>query len=265
VTLAGVAATRLFAAAGAGGVALTVWAMRAAGIPAARVVVRMSAFMVVLYGIFMCALVVGGTALALGAAPVDVPHGLSVVPAAFGLFVIVSALTLSRLRTSPRTRGTPRDGRVTTIRRRVSHGARLLAAGVRDALVVARSDNVGLLAAIAWWGFDVAVLWAAFRAFGDAPAVAVLVTGYFVGMLANTLPLPGGVGGVEVGMVGAFVGLGVDPGLAVVAVLSYRAIAFWLPTAPGAFAYVRLRHDVARWRAHDGSRRLATESGRDQP
>ena len=30
------------------------------------------------------------------------------------------------------------------------------------------------------------------------------------------------------------------------AVLSYRAIAFWLPTVPGAVAYVRLRRDLDR-------------------
>ena len=67
---------------------------------------------------------------------------------------------------------------------------------------------------------------------------------YFVGMLANTLPLPGGVGGVEGGMIATAIGFGIDEGLAIVAVLSYRAIAFWLPTVPGALAYVRLRRDL---------------------
>jgi hypothetical protein len=35
---------------------------------------------------------------------------------------------------------------------------------------------------------------------------------------------------------------------AVVAVLAYRAFAFWLPTLPGAFAYLQLRKTVQRWR-----------------
>jgi uncharacterized membrane protein YbhN (UPF0104 family) len=72
--------------------------------------------------------------------------------------------------------------------------------------------------------------------------------GYFVSQLGNTLPSPGGVGGVDAGLVGAFLGYGFDPGLTTVAVLAYRTLAFWLPTAPRALAYVRLRRDVGRWR-----------------
>jgi uncharacterized protein (TIRG00374 family) len=71
---------------------------------------------------------------------------------------------------------------------------------------------------------------------------------YFLGMLGNLLPLPGGLGGVEGGMIGAFAAFGVDLDLAVLAVLSYRAISFWLPTVPGAVAYFQLRRTVARWR-----------------
>ena len=79
--------------------------------------------------------------------------------------------------------------------------------------------------------------------------------GYFVGMLGNLLPLPGGVGGVDGGMIGAFIGFGVDDGLAVVAVLTYRAFAFWLPTIPGAIAFFQLRRTVTRWREEpDGDR-----------
>jgi len=104
----------------------------------------------------------------------------------------------------------------------------------------------GVLGAVAWWGCDLAVLWACFQAFGGDPPVAVVVLVYFVGMLANTLPLPGGVGGVEGGMIATAIGFGIDEGLAIVAVLSYRAIAFWLPTVPGALAYVRLRRELDR-------------------
>jgi hypothetical protein len=123
---------------------------------------------------------------------------------------------------------------------------------VRDALRMARTGDAGLLGAVMWWGFDIAVLWACFEAFGSSPAVAVLVVAYFVGTLANTLPLPGGIGGVEGGMVGALVAFGADPGLALVAVLAYRGFAFWLPIVPGAIAYFTLRRTVARWEAEDG-------------
>ena len=75
----------------------------------------------------------------------------------------------------------------------------------------------------------------------------MLVQAFFVGMLGNLLPMPGGVGGVEGGMIGAFAAFGVDGGLAVVAVLVYRAFTFWLPLLPGVIAYFRLRRTVERW------------------
>jgi uncharacterized membrane protein YbhN (UPF0104 family) len=49
-------------------------------------------------------------------------------------------------------------------------------------------------------------------------------------------------------MIGAFSAFGVSPSLAVVSVLAYRAFAFWLPTIPGAVAYLQLRRTVSRWR-----------------
>lgn len=102
--------------------------------------------------------------------------------------------------------------------------------------MVKRRDP-SLLGALADWGFDIAVLWASFRAFGHSPPGAVLVMGYYVGTLGNALPLPGGVGGVEGGMIGAFLGFGVSSHLTVLAVLGYRTISYWLPAIPGAIAY----------------------------
>jgi Lysylphosphatidylglycerol synthase TM region len=95
------------------------------------------------------------------------------------------------------------------------------------------------------------VLYATFRAFGEAPPVAVLVQAYFVGMLANLLPLPGGIGGVDGGMIGALVAFGVGGGLALIAVLVYRLLAFWLPSIPGVIAYFQLRRTVTRWELRD--------------
>jgi uncharacterized protein (TIRG00374 family) len=102
---------------------------------------------------------------------------------------------------------------------------------------------------VAAWGFDIGTLWACFHAFGPSPPVAVLVMGYYVGTLADALPLPGGVGGVEGGLIGAFLAFGVKGSLAVLAVLAYRTISYWLPTLPGAVAYWRLRRTVAGWQA----------------
>jgi uncharacterized protein (TIRG00374 family) len=118
---------------------------------------------------------------------------------------------------------------------------------VRTALSLIRSRNPFLLGAIAWWGFDIAVLWACFCAFGDPPPTGVLVMAYFVGMLANALPLPGGIGGVDGGMIGAFAAFGVGIDVALVAVLTYRIFSFWLPTVPGIIAYLQLRRTMTRW------------------
>jgi uncharacterized membrane protein YbhN (UPF0104 family) len=45
----------------------------------------------------------------------------------------------------------------------------------------------------------------------------------------------------------AFLAFGVDPGLAVAAVLGYRAFEYWLPVVPGVLAYVRLLRTVREW------------------
>ncbi|MFZ0377271.1 MAG: flippase-like domain-containing protein, partial [Solirubrobacteraceae bacterium] len=116
--------------------------------------------------------------------------------------------------------------------------------GLLRAIDMVKRRDRSLLGALADWGFDIAVLWASFRAFGHSPPGAVLVMSYYVGTLGNTLPLPGGIGGVEGGMIGAFLAFGVSAHLAVLAVLGYRTISYWLPTIPGAIAYWRLRRQL---------------------
>ncbi|HXD56294.1 MAG TPA: flippase-like domain-containing protein, partial [Thermoleophilaceae bacterium] len=123
--------------------------------------------------------------------------------------------------------------------------------GVVGAIGLVRKPRIELLGAVGYWAFDIACLWAAFHAYGGGPPIAVVVMAYFVGTLANVIPIPGGVGGVEGGMIGAFIAFGVDGSTAVLAVLSYRALSFWLPTVPGAFAYFQLRKTVGEWRATD--------------
>jgi len=123
--------------------------------------------------------------------------------------------------------------------------------GVRTALALVRARRLGLLGAVAYWGFDIAVLGLSFRAFGTSVAVAVLVMGYFLGTLGSLLPLPGGIGGVEGGMIGAFAAFGVPGSRALVAVLAYRAISFWLPTLPGIAGYLLLRSTVRVWETND--------------
>ena len=80
---------------------------------------------------------------------------------------------------------------------------------MREAICHVRERDPALLGAIAYWGFNIAVLWACFHAFGNPPPLAVIIMGYFVGFLGNLLPLPGGIGGVDGGMIGAFAAFGV--------------------------------------------------------
>ena len=142
-------------------------------------------------------------------------------------------------------------GEVASVAGRLAVAPAAIAAGTRVALQLLKKRHPGMLGAVAWWYFDIAVLWACIRAFNGDPAIVTVVMAYFVGQLGNLLPLPGGIGGVEGAMVGALAAFGLDAGLALVAVLSYRAFSFWLPTVPGAIAFVQLRRRATGWAAED--------------
>jgi len=214
---------------------------------------RMVAFMSLLYAVYMGTLVVDGILLRTGVFPGPAPLAFTVIPTVFGGIAITVFLAMSLVpadferrleRSSQRRQLRP----LARWARRAASAPAAVSSGVRDALALMRAREPGVLGAVAWWTFDIAVLWACFHAFGDPPSKAVIVMAYFVGMLANALPLPGGIGGVDGGMIGSFIAFGVPGGLAVVAVLAYRAFAFWLPTVPGGVAYLQLRRTVSRWR-----------------
>ena len=63
-------------------------------------------------------------------------------------------------------------------------------------------------------------------------------TGVIVGMVT---PTPGGLGGVEAGLVGAIVAYGNSSSLAFSAVIIYRLVTFWLPIIPGYLCFWLLR------------------------
>ncbi len=252
ITMAGLAATRLFAAGGAGGVALTAWALRRSGMPRREVAERMIAFLVLLYGVYMLAMVVSGLGLYFGVFPGSGTFALTLLPAALALAAILIMIAIGLVPDDLERRldgFNPKNARGAKVVRRLATVPASLSGGVRFALNSARHPDAALVGTFTWWLFNIAVLYAAFRAFGEAPPVAVVVMGYFVGLLGNLLPLPGGIGGVDGGMIGAFAAFGVDPGLALVAVLVYRLFAFWLPTIPGGIAYFQLRGTVNRWTA----------------
>ncbi len=251
ITLAGLAATRLFSAGGAGGLVLTAWALRRAGMRPRTVADRTISFLVLTYLVYTLALMVFGFGLFLGVFAGPAPFTMTVIPATLALIVTALGLSIGFVPTDFERRLqslATGHGRVGRLAQKLATLPATASAGIRDALAHLRSRDPALLGSLLFWAFQLAVLWASFKAFGQAPPVAVMVVAFFVGMLGNLLPLPGGVGGVDGGMIGAFAALGVDAGLAVVAVLVFRGFTFWLPTVPGAFAYLQLRKTVERWR-----------------
>jgi hypothetical protein len=173
------------------------------------------------------------------------------VPAAIAALAIAAGLALAARRPA-----TPavEIGAVSAVpaplrtRVRVRCAIDALGTAVRDARELALSGDPRLLGAPAWWAFDAAVLWAMLQAFGAPPPLAVLVLAYFVGQIGNTIPIPGAVSG---GIVGGLLAYGVQPDLALVSVLAYRAVAIWLPAAIGLAALGGLRRTVARWTLED--------------
>jgi uncharacterized protein (TIRG00374 family) len=256
ITMAALAATRLFAAGGAGGIALTAWALRRAGMARRLVAEQTLAFLVLTYAVYAAALVIGGVGLYIGLFHGPDDFALTMVPAIVGAVAFAIALLFSLTPTDLQQRlegWARRGGRFARLAQKLATVPAATSAGVRIAIQHVRERDPALAGSVIYWGANIAVLWASFKAFGQAPPWAVIVMAYFVGMLGNLLPLPGGVGGVDGGMIGAFVAYDVNYQLALVAVLTYRAFAFYLPTLPGGVAYFQLRKTVARWRAERGA------------
>ncbi len=254
IPLAGIAAIRLVAAAGAGGVAVTAWALRRAGMSARVIACRMVASYVIQYSVYLGALIVCGLGLWTGIFSGQAPFSLTVIPAilsAAAMAVVAGMAFVPGDFERRLQRLAQRSGRLGRLAARFATAPETVGQGVRTAIDVVRERRLAVLGTLAYWGFDIAVLGFAFRAFGSVVPVAVLVMGYFLGTLGSLLPLPGGIGGVEGGMIGAFVAFGVPGGRAVVSVLAYRAISFWLPTLPGIAGYLALRKTVNSWRQSD--------------
>ena len=250
IPLAGIAAIRLLAAAGAGGVALTVWALGRAGMDSRVIACRMVANLILQYAVYLGAIVVFGIGLGVGILHGGGPFVLTIVPALLSLAggaLVVSAILVPadverRLRA---VESGPRLWR--RLIERMAGAPAALGAGARTAADLVRERRPGLIGAVVYWGFDIGALGCSFQAFGGHPPIAVLVLGYFLGTLGGLLPLPGGIGGVEGAMIGVFAAFGTPAAHALIAVLAYRAISFWLPTVPGIAGYLALRHTVRRW------------------
>jgi uncharacterized protein (TIRG00374 family) len=253
VTMAGLAASLLFSAGGAGGVVLNYWAIRKAGMEAGRAACRLVAFLVLLYGVYLSVVIINGILLSAGVFHGANPPGLTVVPAGIAGLVILVFLLIALIpgdleRRAQAASRTTRRGRLA---HRLATVPATLARGTRTALDLVRNPSEGGLAvagAIGYWAANIGILWASFHAFGVSVPLGVVVQGFFLGLAANLFPFaPAGVGAVDAGMIGAFVLFGFPGDDVFAAVLTYRLFAFWLPIPPGIIAFFQLRRTVARW------------------
>jgi uncharacterized protein (TIRG00374 family) len=253
ITMAGLAASLLFSAGGAGGVVLNYWAVRKAGMEAGRAACRLVAFLVLLYGVYVSVVILDGILLRTGVLHGPNPAGLTIVPAGIAGLVVLIFLLIALIpgdlerRASAASEAT-RRGRLA---HRFATVPATLARGTRTALDLVRRPSEGGLAvagACGYWAANIGILWAAFHAYGVSIPLGVVVQGFFLGLAANLFPFaPAGVGAVDAGMIGAFVLFGFPGDDVFAAVLTYRLFAFWLPIPPGLIAFFQLRRTVARW------------------
>jgi uncharacterized protein (TIRG00374 family) len=253
INMAGVAATLLFSAGGAGGIALTYWALRKAGMGRRDAARRMVAFISLHYAFYPIALVLFGVLLRTGVLNGQHSVELTIIPAAVaGVLLVIGALIalipgdLER-RLAPFAHGE----RAKEFLHSAARVPETLAEGFRFALgLFAHPSRGGLavLGAAGFWAASIGVLWACFHAFGVHVPLAVVVQGFFLGMVANLFPLaPAGVGAVDAGMIGAFVLFGIPEETVFPAILIFRLVAFWMPIPPGIVAFFQLRKTVGRW------------------
>jgi uncharacterized protein (TIRG00374 family) len=226
----------LVPASGAGGLALGAWILTQGGMPAERVARRTVAFFLIKSSVNFVAVAAIGTLMALGVGP----HKsllLTALPAALAVVTIGAVLLLPRIGRGPDAEKD--DGRtgkaVVAVRHAVVDGAREAVRIVRahDALVIA--------GAFGYWVFDNAVVWATFHAFGASVPVTVVLMGYLIGQLGGLLPIPGGIGGIDGGLIGTLIVYGAPAAATTAAVLAYRVILFWLPLIVGGVSFWALR------------------------
>ncbi len=253
INMAGVAATLLFSAAGAGGIALTYWALRKAGMQRRDVGRRMVAFLALHYVFYPVALIVFGVLLRTGVLPGEHSVELTVVPAAVAGVLLILGVLLALIPSDlgRRVAAHARGERAQSIAANIAKVPAIAAEGFRFALSLFAHPSRGGLAVIGaagFWAANIGILWASFQAFGVEVPIAVVVQGFFLGMVANLFPLaPAGVGAVDAGMIGAFVLFGIPEETVFPAILVYRLVAFWLPIPPGIVAFFQLRKRVTQW------------------
>jgi uncharacterized membrane protein YbhN (UPF0104 family) len=221
---------------GAGGIAIGAWVTKAKGGSLRRFIERSAVLFLLTSGVNAATLALAG--LLVGVGILHAPHHLllGLLPgliACAGItlfwFVPAAAERFALVEDAGRmVRWIHTTGRV-----------------VQDAKDEVRRPSWRLMGgAVAYLWCDIAMLWVAFRAFGDAPPVGALTLAFIIGYLGNIIPVPGGIGALDGGLTAALVLYGADPTSAAAAVLVYHAIVLWVPTLVGTIAFLRLRRTL---------------------
>ena len=243
------AADALLPTGGAGGLALGVWALRRGGMPPREIARRTVAFFLLTSVPNVLGVILIGFGLAVGILGGEHNLLLTAAPALVAASAIVVVLVVGRVaKSSGLRRQQSAEPAEASRSRGVARVHKLVAAlgeGVEEAVLLLREGNVILiLGLLAYLAFDVAILWAAFRALGSAPPVAIVALAYLIGELGGLIPVPGGLGGIDAGLVGTLVLYHVPLAPAAGAVLAYRAIALWVPTIVGGATFALLRRTL---------------------
>jgi len=240
LSLAELAVNSVVSVSGLAGLALGAWVLRTKGISVARIAKRSVLLFVLTSAVNVGAVIVIGVLMWLGVLPGSSNPLLTLLPAAAALASIIGTLALAAWARRAAARRPLEQGRwaVTLV---------ALSGGVEDAVRLIREHDWRVLGAVGYWLFDNLALYACLAAFGATPGVWVVAMAYLVGMLANSLPIPGGFVAVEGGLVGMLVLFGVRPAaVAVAAVLVYRAVSLWIPALIGSLAFLSLRSEIGK-------------------
>jgi uncharacterized membrane protein YbhN (UPF0104 family) len=239
-------ANALLPTGGAGGLALGAWALKRGGMPSEEIAKRTVAFFLLTSLPNVLGVILLGLAFATGILGGESNLLLTALPAAIAAAALVGTIAGGRLarRYEQRKR---QSGRHLHSKRALAavKGLAALADGVDESLALLREGNAILIAGLlAYLLFDVLILWAGFRALGSSPPIAILALAYLIGELGGLIPIPGGLGGVDAGLLGTLVLYHVSITSAAGAVLAYRALALSVPAILGAPAFAALRRTL---------------------
>ncbi len=115
-----------------------------------------------------------------------------------------------------------------------------------DRLEILLRDRQLLRQALLWaaanWLLDAASLWVFIVAFGHVISPIDLLVAYGLANILAVLPVtPGGLGVIEGILIPTIAGFGVPKAIAILAVLLWRLVNFWLPIPAGGICYLSLR------------------------